>query len=731
MKPYRGWGRASAGLAAMSLVGGLTLSATAQAGANAAATTATATPSGCQLSTNGRIQHVIQIQFDNTHFTRDNPNVPSDLEQMPNLLNFIEGNGVLMANHHTPLIAHTATDILTTETGVYPDRHGVAVSNSFRVFDPTSSSGSDFASSFGYWTDPVTTSADTTPLMMDQGKDVAPAPWVPFTRAGCNVGGVATANAEIENVKADIPVVFGPNSPEAQQLASDPNPFKDQEVADYEGIAIHCGAGSAMCVNAPAGTRAVADVLPSEPGGYNGFQALYGHKYVTPVINPGSPLRDLDGKIIKEPFINKPGFPGFDITASQALSYVAAMQEHGVAVTYAYIRDAHQNFATGNAAGPGSPVYVQNLRQQDADFGKFFARLASDGITAANTLFVVTADEGDHFAGVQKTGCDGVTVACHYGNGQIGELNTNIQGLLATEKANTTPFQIHSDSAPNFYLAGNPARTDPTLRQLERDVAGLTGPDPYLGKTPVPLTNFLADPVEAKILHMQTADPQRNPNFTAFLKPDYFAFPGGTTCPPTPPSGQFPTGNPCITVNPAFAWNHGDVAPEINTTWLGLVGPGVRARGVDSTTWSDHVDIRPTILALLGLKDDYPSDGRVLTEELRTPAVPPAIQGSPSFQRLAAMYKQINASVGQFALDTLAASTTGMASGSSGDDEQYNQREEALAGLGRTRDAVAGQMIRLLNGAAFDNTPFTSSQAGALIQQGQSLLEQAEALAGH
>jgi len=42
--------------------------------------------STCLLnSPSGNIQHVIYIQFDNTHFTRDNPNVPSDLEQMPNL----------------------------------------------------------------------------------------------------------------------------------------------------------------------------------------------------------------------------------------------------------------------------------------------------------------------------------------------------------------------------------------------------------------------------------------------------------------------------------------------------------------------------------------------------------------------------------------------------------------------------------------------------------------------
>src|SRR6266480_4653819 len=73
-----------------------------------------AAPSGCKLnSAKGNIQHVIYVQFDNTHFTRDNPNVPSDLEQMPHLLNFIEGNGVLLSNHHTPLISHTAVDIGT------------------------------------------------------------------------------------------------------------------------------------------------------------------------------------------------------------------------------------------------------------------------------------------------------------------------------------------------------------------------------------------------------------------------------------------------------------------------------------------------------------------------------------------------------------------------------------------------------------------------------------------
>ena len=58
---------------------------------------------GCQLnSPQGKVQHVVTIIFDNTHFKRDPARdgstfVPSDLEQMPHLLSFIKGNGVLLA----------------------------------------------------------------------------------------------------------------------------------------------------------------------------------------------------------------------------------------------------------------------------------------------------------------------------------------------------------------------------------------------------------------------------------------------------------------------------------------------------------------------------------------------------------------------------------------------------------------------------------------------------------
>ena len=79
---------------------------------------------------------MIDIVFDNVHFFRDNPNVPSDLEQMPHLLNFLESNGTVFSNSHTPMIAHTADDSLTIYTGLYGDRHGQPLTNTYKIYNP-------------------------------------------------------------------------------------------------------------------------------------------------------------------------------------------------------------------------------------------------------------------------------------------------------------------------------------------------------------------------------------------------------------------------------------------------------------------------------------------------------------------------------------------------------------------------------------------------------------------
>src|ERR1022692_4111590 len=737
-------------------------------------------PSACHLG-NG-IKHVVDLTFDNVHFFRDNPNVPSDLQMMPNLLNFFTSNGTFMSNNHTPLIAHTADDLLTTATGLYGDRQGMPVSNGYQAYNADGST--DPAGSFAYWTDPVFDTAahpnaghDTNPSMVFAKSPPAttspppapdtttPAPWVPFTRAGCDVGNVSTANTVLENTAVDIPKVFGANSPEAQQLAADPDSFKDAETADYVGVAVHCAKGSAFCSTAqgvkfgqtaPSPT-AVPDALPDEPGGYSGFQALFGHRYVAPQLGAGTPnlsrhgfqvtnaagnLVDLNGNEIDGAFLtNHPGFPGFGpINASQSLAYTADMLESGVPVVNFYASDIHGNeHIPGVTACPGQPAalgsgnacYVAQAQYYNQAFGTFFKRLAADGITAKNTLFMMSSDEGDHEVGanvgraIQPTpaNCDGATVSgttvtadvpCTYPAGSFGELSGNITGLLATEKGDTTPFSPESDSAPEFYGTGNPGPDTPAVRTLEQDVGGLTARIPYSGNTNEKITNYLADPAEEAILHMVNADPARTPTFAMFAKPDYFLSPGSSTC------------SPCVTQNTGFAYDHGDYAAEVDTNYFGIAGPGVRHLGLDGSptaggpssagpasghvtvpdentkgTWLDETDIRPTLMYLTGLRDDYEHDGRVITQIL---ASPNAALRSPGIAALGACYKQLNSSVGIFGTDTLMAATSAI-EGSSPGDATYLHTDQALRKLDVARDALAGQIKGELEAAAFSDVP--------------------------
>jgi hypothetical protein len=689
---------------------------------------------GCTFA-NG-IKHVIQIQFDNTHFLRDNGNVPSDLEQMPHLLNFIRGNGTLLTNDHTVLISHTATGILSTLTGVYPDRMGQPVSNSFRYFTPSGATRTGV--SFAYWTAPIYDPAgppfpppgqtDLTPEMINENGKIAPAPWVPFTRAGCDVGQVATANTILENTGVDIPTFFGPGSPEAIQATADsPGASATQTFADYVGIGVHCAQGSAIC---GASTHAHADVLPDEPGGYAGFNALMGAKYVDPVIKPGAPMTDLGNNVIQDQN-GHVGFPGFDgMEATVSLSWIAQMQEAGIPVTYGYVSDAHDEHGTsGNihfAYAPGEAGYVQQLREYDLAFKRFFDRLAADGINKSNTLFLFTVDEGDHFAGDQPNnpGCDGVTVPCTYN--RVGEINGNLSAMIRTQYGDTTPFTVHSDDAPNVYITGNPSQTNPVTRNLEREMAQLHWTNPYTGSDEHNIMVALADKTEMKTLHMVTADPFRTPTFTPFADPDWFFFASNTpaTCATDAACAFIPA-----RTSQSFAWNHGDLQDDIATTWAGYVGPGVKNMGDVGGVWTDHTDHRPTLLTLLGLKDDYQTDGRAVTEIAHANALPVSLRvHHPSLQRLGESYKQLMASFGSFSMDTLVASTRALASNSAG-DQTYLNTESAIKSLTEQRDVLAAEIRAGFNQAQFDGMKLSENQIKAWIQASNALLAQAHDLA--
>ena len=796
-------------------------------------------PGGCHLA--GPYRHVIYIQFDNTHLTRDNSNVPSDLEQMPNLLNFLKGNGTVLNKQYTVLISHTAAGILSSLTGLYPDRMGMTESNGYDYYNHANPANPTYTSSFKYWTAPVASPVDTNPNMVngDSGQPkTTPAPWVTYTRAGCDVGNVSVANTVLENAKAatfqsgptdlyaaakagdtkldpystsgfttgepitidqganqetatvdhvqgyyiyltaplqkshaanvqvwgpsspnysgDLTTIFGPGSPQWQEgFDSQTAPYGSAAAlkaqTDFEGIAVHCAKTAAsVCAN---NTDAHTDPLPDEPGGYSGYRALFGAKYVDPAINGGAAaVNDINGNPITDSF-GQPGFPGFDgMSAATTLGYVAQMQEKGIPVTYAYISDAHDNHSGSGAFGPGQAGYVAQLKAYDAAFGKFFQRLAADGINRHNTLFVVTSDENDHFAGPQVQNCDGVNIPCQYDTNStqydltnggagwaspntvptwppakasgpvFGEVGYNLNWLLGSTIDNMG-YDISFDSAPSFYINGQPQAVDgngnvivnPLLRDFERAAANLKAFDPYVDPHALsPVARYLVDAPTLQALHMINADPQRTMSFTMFSQPDYY----------------FQTYSPCRRpsqgcVSKSYAWIHGDYANEIGQTWLGMVGPGVRDSGLNTTTWTDHTDIVPTMNALLGLHPDYTPDGRVITQAL----APWAARGgnSESFQELGNIYKQLDAPYGAFAHSLIVASTNGIKS----DNSTYLATEQAIQSLTSERDALVAQMRDVLNGGGWWHaTEDRGGGRGALIRQGLDLLARAATLAG-
>jgi hypothetical protein len=228
---------------------------------------------------------------------------------------------------------------------------------------------------------------------------------------------------------------------------------------------------------------------------------------------------------------------------------------------------------------------------------------------------------------------------------------------------------------------------------------------------------------------MVTSDPLRTPTFTQFNKPDYEGVAGGLDC-----------GTPTDTVIQCQAietWHHGDIQPQITTTWLGLVGPGVRHLGVNNQVWSDHTDTRPTTMALLGLRDDYRHDGRVLLDVLDRNAV--RIQGNrDALIELGQIYKQLDAPVGAFGTAVVSADTRAVIRGSPGDDRQYVDFEQKLANLTSDRDALALQISRFLESATFgsgeDNRANLQDEgdgsAKNLIRRAKAILDRANNLTG-
>jgi hypothetical protein len=168
------------------------------------------------------------------------------------------------------------------------------------------------------------------------------------------------------------------------------------------------------------------------------------------------------------------------------------------------------------------------------------------------------------------------------------------------------------------------------------------------------------------------------------------------------------------------------VAPEINNTYLALAGPGVKNAGLTPAVWSDHTDIRPTLLSLVGLKDDYQSQGRVLAEDLHPWALPEGIENSgDEFAELARAYKRINAPVGDLGLASLKISTAALA----GDEDTYNNFENALQVITSFRNELADEMLERLTDAEFHGKHINGGKDRLLIQEANALADSVQLLA--
>ena len=202
---------------------------------------------------------------------------------------------------------------------------------------------------------------------------------------------------------------------------------------------------------------------------------------------------------------------------------------------------------------------------------------------------------------------------CNYN--RVGEINGDLRRMVKTQFGDNTLFSVHSDDAPTVYVNGTAAQpirdqTDPVVREpragdgrarLARTrtpawsrttiMVGLADHDgdehaPHGHDGSVPDADVHAVRGSGLVLLRNGRGDSHRMRHARRVRID----PGAD--------------------EPELRWNNGDIQDEIASTWIGMVGPGVEPSATPDETWMDHTDLRPTILSLLGLKDDYTHDGR-------------------------------------------------------------------------------------------------------------------------
>ena len=128
----------------------------------------------------------------------------------------------------------------------------------------------------------------------------------------------------LENAAVDVPTVFGARLARGRRDSADPDPFKDVQVAEYIGEAIHCAQGDTICANSSSARRS-ADAAADRAGRLQRLPGAVRRASTSPRRSAAAPnafhngyqvtdangnLVDLDGNTLQEPFSAHAGLPG-------------------------------------------------------------------------------------------------------------------------------------------------------------------------------------------------------------------------------------------------------------------------------------------------------------------------------------------------------------------------------------------------------------------------------------
>ena len=336
--------------------------------------------------------------------------------KMPNLYGFLQKGALSAKSHHPSLPTKTAPGFATIASGQYPARHGV-LNNSFL----TPGGNPPARAGFGYWENLAKRSPPTF---------LTTPPWESFNAAGWDVGAIGWQGLVLEN-----------KDEATGYLGRTPS---DAELDRYWGIAIHRKDGKAQL-----GVAEIPELQEEFASGWvNGWA--------------GPPLKSAS------------------ITLRMGTRLLAA----GVPFVFIYVENTHQR-CTAGATPPcqgnlAAGTFDDLLRADDGAFGRFFGDLEKLGVTPANTLFVVTTDEGDHYVanGARPVDASDLQPAVIGVNSHFYGPDADAIGAALAKRGGFHSFAtreamkaLHIASAPDARLPTLTAFSDPETTYVTRPCA--------------------------------------------------------------------------------------------------------------------------------------------------------------------------------------------------------------------------------------------------------------------